>query len=265
MDLQVKNLQFSYGTAEVLKKIDFSVKAHEIVAILGPNGVGKTTLLKCINSIHTPRGGDVILDGRNILNLSPREIAKKIGYVAQKTSTARVTVYDAILLGRYPYITWRVTPRDREIVDSIIDKLHLREFTMRYIDELSGGELQKVATARALVQEPEVLLLDEPTSNLDLKNQFDLLSFIRRVVRHHDVSAIITMHDLNIALRYADTFLFVKDGEIYCHCSKDEVTEEIISTTYDIAISLHYIDGYPLIVPKGDVYAEDTDCCRSHS
>jgi iron complex transport system ATP-binding protein len=251
VDLQVKDLQFSYGKHAVLQGIDFSLKEHEIVAILGPNGVGKTTLLKCINSIHSPQRGAVIIDAENILTLSPREIAKKIGYVAQSTSTARITVYDAVLLGRYPYIKWSVTERDRRIVHSIIEKLHLGSFALRYIDELSGGELQKVATARALVQEPEVLLLDEPTSNLDLKNQFDLLSFIRTVVRSHDVSAVLTMHDLNIALRYADTFLFVKDGRIFCHCRREDVTEEIIRETYDVDIELRYIDGYPLIIPKG--------------
>ncbi|MGM0443457.1 MAG: ABC transporter ATP-binding protein [Fibrobacterota bacterium] len=254
MELSVKDISFSYKrNIPVLENISFTLRQHEILAVLGPNGVGKTTLLKCLNAIHRPAGGHISMDGTDILALSPREIAKRIAYVAQSSARAGITVYDAVLLGRYPYIKWNSTSKDHRVVEDIITRLHLSDFALRPLDELSGGELQKVATARALAQQPEILLLDEPTSNLDLKNQYEILTFIRQVVQHHDVGAVITMHDLSIALRYADSFLFVKEGEVFCHCRRGEVTEEMIRQTYDVDIQLREIDGHPVLLPKGEI------------
>jgi iron complex transport system ATP-binding protein len=215
MILNVEELKFLYRNREVLENVSFEVKYGEIVAILGPNGVGKTTLLKCMNRILRPRSGRVYLDGAEVGGLDTLEIARRAGYVPQRVETGRLTAFDAVLLGRHPHIGWDVTARDMSVVDAVFTRLSMEHLRLSYIDEMSGGELQKIAIARALVQEPRILLLDEPTSNLDLKNQIEILSTIHGIVREHGIAVVMTMHDLNQALRYADRFIFLKNGTIH--------------------------------------------------
>jgi len=201
MTLSIEDLTFFYRNREVLHEIAFAIGHCEIVAILGPNGVGKTTLLKCLNRILQPREGVVYLDGQNLFRLEGREIARNIGYVPQRIETGRLTAFDAVLLGRKPHIGWNLSEQDLKKVDAVFRRLSMEHLRLAYIDEMSGGELQKVAIARALVQEPRILLLDEPTSNLDLRNQVSILSTIARIVTEHGISAVMTMHDLNHAIR----------------------------------------------------------------
>lgn len=252
MILNVNGVRFRYRSSEVLKSIEFSVCEHEIVSILGPNGVGKTTLLKCINTLLRPQGGCILINNENVMKMDQIEIARKVGYVAQRNEGSRITVFDAILLGRYPYIKWKVSEEDVRIVNSIIESLHLKKYVLRYIDELSGGELQKVCTARALVQEPQILLLDEPTSNLDLKNQCEIMCLIKKIVRSHGVAAIMTMHDLNMAISYSDKLLFVKDGVVFAYCSKYDITADMVSLVYDIPVVIKEFDNNPVIIPLID-------------
>jgi iron complex transport system ATP-binding protein len=249
MMLTVNELKFMYRNKNVLKKIGFSIERGQVVAVLGPNGVGKTTLLKCLNRILRPREGAVLLDDENLLDLSTMDIARRVGYVPQRVETGRLTAFDAVLLGRHPHIGWDVTPRDLSIVDAIFIKLGMEHQRLAYIDEMSGGELQKVAIARALVQEPKVLLLDEPTSNLDLKNQVDILTIIREVVRDHNITAVMTMHDLNQALRFADTFIFIKNGTVYRHGSTDIVTPAIIEEVYGLPVMIGEFGGVRCVIP----------------
>lgn len=169
MMLEISNLKFSYKNKEIFNQIDFNLESNEILSILGPNGVGKTTLLKCINRILRPQGGSILVENQDIMNIKRIEIAKKLGYVPQRNETVRITVFDAILLGRKPHIKWDVSNKDISLVNSAMKKLNMEDLSLRYLDELSGGELQKVGIARAIVQEPKILLLDEPTSSLNLK------------------------------------------------------------------------------------------------
>jgi len=252
MILDISGLAFTYNSHPVLEDVRFSLEGGELLAILGPNGVGKTTLLKCVNAIHRPMRGAVMVEGRDVLAMRPDEIALKIGYVAQRSEPAKLTVFDAVLMGRKPHIRWRVTDNDLEIVESALRRLRLDALGMRHIDRLSGGELQKVAIARALVQEPRLLLLDEPTSSLDLKSQVEILTMIRRVVDEHRIGAIMTMHDLNTALRYADKVLFLKDGAIHSRGRAREVTREVIEEVYGLPVHIHHVHGRPLIVPAHD-------------
>jgi len=249
MSLNVIGVDFTYNSHQVLSEVDFQLEDGELLAILGPNGVGKTTLLKCINAIHRPSSGAVLVEGRDVLTMRPDEIALGIGYVAQKNETARLTVFDAVLMGRKPHIRWKVGDHDLEIVESAIRRLHMKKLSLRHIDQLSGGEMQKVAIARALVQEPRLMLLDEPTSSLDLKSQVDILTLLRRVVDEHKISAIMTMHDLNTALRYADKVLFLKDGTIHSKGPACEVTSEMIEEVYGLPVHIHHVQGHPMIVP----------------
>jgi iron complex transport system ATP-binding protein len=247
--LDVNDLSFSYNSRLVLRDIRFKVERGEVLAILGPNGVGKTTLLKCMNAILRPSMGTVLVDGQSVLSLDSSEIARLIGYVAQSTEPSRLTAFDAILMGRHPHISWRVSKKDLTTVDAAVKLLGLDHLALRYIDQMSGGELQKVAIARALVQEPRLLLLDEPTSNLDLKNQVEILNLLRRIVRDHGVSAVMTMHDLNKALRYADKYLFLKDGIIFSAGKVGDVTAEMVQAVYGLPVEIHYYHGNPLVIP----------------
>jgi len=249
MILDVDGVVFAYNSHPVLQNMSFQVRAGELLAILGPNGVGKTTLLKCVNAIHRPRGGAVRVEGRDLLRMAPAEISLAVGYVPQRSEPARLTVFDAVLMGRKPHIRWRTSPRDLSIVDAALKHLGLKPLSLRSIDTLSGGELQKVAIARALVQEPRLLLLDEPTSSLDLKNQMDILSLVRRVVDEHAMAAVMTMHDLNAALRFAHKFLFLKDGAIYAAGDCKDVTAEMVAEVYGLPVEIHQINGRPMVAP----------------
>jgi iron complex transport system ATP-binding protein len=249
MILNVQELGFLYRNHDVLHDIAFEVNHGEIMAILGPNGVGKTTLLKCLNRILNAKKGHIYLDGSEIQTLETLEIARRAGYVPQRVETGRLTAFDAVLPGRRPHIGWDVSDRDLRIVDAIFSRLSMDNLRLSYIDEMSGGELQKIAIARALVQEPRILLLDEPTSSLDLKNQVDILSTIAGIVREHGIAAVMTMHDLNQALRYADRFIFLKDGYIHFHGSYDAVTPEIIEDVYGLPVMMGMVGGVRCIVP----------------
>ncbi|MFP4169142.1 MAG: ABC transporter ATP-binding protein [Desulfonatronovibrionaceae bacterium] len=249
MQMNVCGVCFSYNSHPVLEDIDFEVDRGEILAVMGPNGVGKTTLLKCMNDILTPGRGSVYVLREDVRRLEGSDIARKMGYVPQKAEIGRITVFDAILMGRKPHIRWKISEHDLKVVDAAVKKLGMQEMSLRYLDQLSGGEVQKVNIARALVQEPAVLLLDEPTSSLDLKNQQEILKLVRQVVREHSVAAVLTMHSLNTALRFADKFLFIKQGRIFAGTDRSGVTPEIISQVYGVPVDIHYLQGNPVVVP----------------
>ena len=177
-------------------------------------------------------------------------VARRIGYVAQRQNAAKITVFDAILMGRRPHIRFRVSDNDLRIVDGAIKSLHLEKLAMRHIDRMSGGELQKVAVGRALVQEARLLLLDEPTSSLDLKNQVEILKLIRHVAKEHEVGVVMTLHDLTMALRFADNCLFIKDGNIHAAVPPKEVTADIIREVYGIMVDIHRHNGIPVVIPQ---------------
>ncbi|WP_419784355.1 ABC transporter ATP-binding protein [Maridesulfovibrio sp.] len=264
MNIKVNGINFSYHGTPVLESVDFSVDQGELLAILGPNGAGKTTLLKCMNAIHRPARGSVLVKDKDVFKLASDDIARLIGYVPQRVEPARLTVFDAVLMGRKPHIKWRVRDHDIRIVDAALKRLSLNHLSLRYIDLLSGGELQKVSIARALVQEPDVLLLDEPTSSLDLKNQLEILRTVRAVVKGHKVSAIMTMHDLNTALRYADKFIFLKNGTV-CGCGgKTCVSPKIIEQVYGVEVEIEMRKGCPVIHPVEDLEALDYEHEHSH-
>ena len=249
MKMSVNDLSFSYGGRKVLDKISFDVEDNSIVSILGPNGVGKTTLLRCLCNLHRPQEGSILVDGTDVLTLSGRELAKHIGYVPQSTKPVRTTVFDTALIGRRPYMEWGVTKRDMEITESVLDALGLTGLSMRYADEISGGEYQKVQIARAMVQEPEILILDEPTNNLDIANQHVTMHAILNAVSSRGMCTIMTMHDINLAVHYSDRFLFIKDGRVWAYGGPEIITEELVHDVYGIDSDVITHKGMPFVIP----------------
>lgn len=247
--LEVKGLRFSYGKREILKDIAFSIGEGESLFILGPNGSGKTTLLKCLNLILKPKGS-VYLDGLNLKELSPKEVAKLLGYVPQRGEVSPLTVFDAVLLGRRPYIGWEAGDEDMRIAEEAIRLLRIEHLALRRLNELSGGELQLVLIARAFAQEPKYLLLDEPTNNLDIRNQTDVMRLVRDAVKCKGISAIVTVHDVNLALSYADKVLVLKDGEIYALGDRWVINERLLFEVYGIKAEIFRFDGRAVIIPE---------------
>lgn len=251
MRLEVKDLRYGYTQArEVVKGVSFTAQAGECLAVLGVNGVGKTTMLKCINRIIRPSSGEVLVDGVPVGKLGGRALAQQIGYVSQGCEFADSSVFDAVLLGRKPFIKWDVTKRDLEIVQEVLGLMSLEEYANRNVNALSGGERQKVSIARALAQQAPVLLFDEPTSNLDIKNQLDVLDITRQVVRRQNLAAVVIIHDLNLALRFADKFLVMKDGAVFAFGGKAVVNAETIRQVYGVHAQVVEYDGRPVVIPQ---------------
>jgi len=249
MILSVKGIRFHYPGRPVLDEISFAVEKGEVLAIMGTNGTGKTTLLKCINRILTPAAGTVFIGDEPVSSLNRNALAQKIGYVEQQRSGSRATVFNTVLLGRKPYIRWDISQNDMEIASQALETLGISEFALRYLDELSGGELQKVIIARALAQEPEILLMDEPTSSLDLKNQLEVLNLIRRISRERGIAAVVAMHDLNLALRFADRFILLKEKTIYAAGGLEVMTPENIESVYAVPVMIATHNGSRVVIP----------------
>lgn len=253
MTIQIKELSFHYGRTTVLKQIGFEVKKGEVVSLVGPNGAGKSTLLKCMNRILRPSGGEVLIDGLDIKGLSLKKLARLIGYVPQSASHAfPATVMDTVLLGRRPYVEWVVGQEHKDIVYEMLILMHLDHLAFRHFNELSGGEQQRALIARALVQEPRMMLLDEPTSNLDLKHQLEVLEHVTAIVKKKGVSVIMAIHDLNLAAQYSDRIIFLKKGEIYKIGTPEEaMVSANIRSVYEVEVRINNDCGKPHIVPVG--------------
>jgi len=253
--ITIKDLSFSYGSRKILEDLNIVVGDSEVLSLVGPNGSGKTTLIKCIDRILKPKGSILLNGGRDLQSLSRQEVAKYIGYVPQSaTGVLTTTVFDTILMGRKPHMGWRVGDDDIDRVVDVMKLLHIEEFALKDFAELSGGQKQRVLIARALCQEPEVLLLDEPTSSLDLKHQLKALETIRSLVKRTKISAVMAIHDLNLAARYSDTLVMLKDGMVHSIGEPVELlTVENIRTIYGVeAVVMRELDR-PYVVPIGSL------------
>jgi len=252
MQLIVDSLKFSYDSVEVLKGVSFKLERSEILGIIGPNGSGKTTLLKCINRILKPKQGDVLFNDQKISSMERRGIARIFGYVPQNANYDALTVFDTVLMGRRPYSAWWCNEKDIEKVWQALSTLGIEQLAMRKISELSGGERQKVLIARALAQEAKVLLLDEPTNNLDIKHQFEIMNLIRNLVKEKGLAAITVLHDLNIASKYCDKIIMMKEGRIYAAGEVDSViTHQNIKEVFGVTVSIQRNLGKPHIIVLG--------------
>ena len=238
--LEVKNLSAGYGGVDVIRNINLKAERGESLCILGPNGSGKSTLLKSIARIIDYRGC-VLMNGEDISAVSRKELAKKIALLSQSTQVFfPYTVYDTVSLGRYAYsqsILKNLSAEDRDVIQDILKKLDIWENKDCMIDELSGGELQRVFLARTLAQSPDLILLDEPSNHLDLKHQIELLKFLKTWVKENNKTLISVFHDLNLARLFGDTAVVLNNGVLAASGQIEDVLNGgILNNVYGIDI-----------------------------
>ena len=243
--LLADDVSYTYPRADTpaFEHLTLEAYAGTVTAILGNNGAGKSTFLNTLEGIIHPSVGKIVVGDANLATLDRRHIAQRIAYVSQQQRVPHLSVYDEVLLGRKPHVSWSITDNDRAVVAAAIERLGLESFVDRYCDELSGGERQKVYIARALAQETEVLLLDEPTSALDPKNQMEVLQAVREITTQTGLATIMVIHDVNLALRFSDCFLLMRNGAVIARGGIEVVTEDTLSETYDMTMRLVEFEG----------------------
>lgn len=235
MEVTFEKLSFRYSPKkQTLKNIDLTLPAGKFITILGPNGSGKTTLMKQINHILQPQKGRVCLNGVDVASITSGDMAKTVAYVPQMTGGMLAgSVMDTVMLGRKPYIKWKPSEEDIEIVSNCLLRFHLEEIAQREFNALSGGQKQTVLIARALAQTPRMYLFDEPVSFLDVKNQLEIMTAARQLVDRDGKTVVMVLHDLNLALRFADHIVVMKNGEVFAQGKPSEViTEENVFAVY---------------------------------
>lgn len=250
--IQVEALKFNYGNDEILKQISFQVKKGSFVSIIGPNGSGKTTLLKNLCKLLKPNDGHIDLEGEKLRHYKSRALAKKVAVVHQGASSEfDFNVGEVVLMGRYPYLNrfQSESINDMEIATGAMhqtDTFHLKD---KNLHGISGGERQRVMIARALTQEPDLLLLDEPISHLDIKYQLEIMKLCKMLNETKSLTILTTLHDINLASRYSDIIIMMKDGKIvYSGTPNEVITSENIKKVYDVDVSIT-MKPYPMIVP----------------
>lgn len=248
--LKVENLRFRYSKNgnPVLNGASLELKQGEIGILLGKNGSGKTTLFKNILGIEKPASGAIYFGGENLLKMNRRERARRIAYVPQHIHFGDLSVLDSVLMGRVSYFGMKAGREDYEAVEKILEDMQLLSFASRSAEALSGGEKQKIAIARAMAQEPKLMVFDEPTGNLDIANEHLIMEEAKKLAREKNISILSSLHDLNQALYFGDKFFFLKNGTVKYAGGKEIVTEAVIKDVFDIDVKIVEIDNQKVIL-----------------
>lgn len=260
VSLQVQQVSFSYLDGLVLHNINLSIKAGEMVGLLGPNGSGKTTLIKLASGVLKPGQGEIKLDGSKLSQLSRKSIARSIAVVPQQFNIPfAFTATEVVMLGRTPFFRAFAEEGevDKQFVSNALALVSISDLKERRFDELSGGERQKVILAMALAQQPKLLLLDEPTVHLDITHQVEILELVRRLNVERGLTVIAAMHDLNLASLYFDRLILLKEGRVSADGTPAQVlTEDGIREVFSASVKVepHPVTGVPhiVIMPKGN-------------
>ncbi len=260
ISLQIQRISFSYLDAQVLHNINLSIKAGEMVGLLGPNGSGKTTLIKLASGVLKPGQGEIKLNGANLGRLSRKSIARSIAVVPQQFNIPfAFTTTEVVTLGRTPFLRAFAEEGevDRQFISNALELVGISDLKERRFDELSGGERQKVILAMALAQQPKLLLLDEPIVHLDITHQVEILELVRRLNVERGLTIIAAMHDLNLASLYFDRLILLKEGRVSADGTPAQVlTEDIIKKVFSASVKVgpHPVTGVPhiIIMPKGN-------------
>ena len=245
--LAVDGLEYGYSAQTVFRDISIDVKSGEVVSIVGKNGAGKSTLIKCINHILKPRKGTVLIDDSDVAHMPQRKRAQRFGYLSQKNEQLfPTTVFDVVLTGRYPHSPLKFTRRDEEITAEVLAMMELDVFAQRPFNRLSGGEQQQVLIARALAQGADILLFDEPTNNLDLKHQLQIMRLIRKLAREQNITSIIAIHDLNFAASFSDRVIVLHNGKVFANGTPIEVfTPDMVQEAFGVPVKIYDHHGVP--------------------
>ena len=248
--LSCENLTFRYsrGGNDVLLGLSLELEQGQIGIVLGKNGSGKTTLFKNILGIHNPKTGKIRLDGKDLQKMSRRERAQRIAYVPQDIRFGDLSVFDSVLLGRVSQFGFQPGKEDYVAVEKILTDMGLESFAQRSVEELSGGERQKIAIARAMAQEPLLMIFDEPTGNLDIANEQLIIQEAKKLAREKNISILSSLHDINQALSFGDKFFFLKEGVVKYAGEKEIVTEAVIRDVFDIDVKIVEIDGQKVVL-----------------
>ena len=245
---EIKDLRFAYkkGTP-VLNGVNLALGDGEIGVLLGKNGAGKSTLFKCVLGLVKPTGG-ILFDGKDITKLSRTERAKLVAYVPQEISFGDLTVFDSVLTGRISHFGMIASKEDRDVVAGVLKELEIAHIASKNVNQLSGGERQKVAIARALAQEPKMLVFDEPTGNLDIQNEKLIFDIAKRIAREKNITILIAIHNINFAFAFGNKFFLVKDGEIKHAGSVEILNEETIKDTFGVDTKIFEVEGHKGII-----------------
>ncbi len=253
--LEVRNLQKYYDDGyHAVRGVSFSIPSGMLVGLIGPNGCGKSTMMKCINRMHDPSSGDILIDGESVLNKAPADIAKIVSTVpAELRNSFGLTVYETVMLGRYPYLknVWWETENDESVVEDALRKFGVLHLQDRQLNMLSSGEMQRVLIAKAYVQEPRLMLVDEPTSHLDMKYKLDVMEYLNAMVKK-DMTVLVAEHDISLMARYCDLCIIMKKGEIVAIGKpKEIINPDLIREVYDVDASVGFDDeGELFVLPK---------------
>ena len=249
--LKIENLHFSYGgKQQVLRGANLELSEGQVGILLGKNGSGKTTLFRTILGLVKPRKGSISFCGENLLKLGRVQRAKRIAYVPQDIHFGDLTVFDSVLMGRISYFGLQASREDYEVVEKLLADMGLLELAHRNVTELSGGERQKIAIARAMAQQPQMMVFDEPTGNLDIANEQLIIREAKKLAKEKNIAILSSLHDLNQALALGDRFFFMKDGIIKYAGGREIFTPEVIKDVFDADVELMEMDGKTVIVNK---------------
>ena len=236
--LNTENLNVGYGKKIVVDNVNIQVNRGEVLCLLGANGAGKTTTLRTLSGLLKPMGGKVFLKGQDIDKINKKELAKKLALVlTNRFSSSLMTVYDIVAMGRHPHTGFfgKLTEDDTNKIFSALEIVNARYLAERYFDELSDGEKQKVLVARALVQEPEIIILDEPTTHLDIKHRLELMDILKTLSKKKDIAVILSLHEIDIALKSCDKVMLIKNNKVLAYGEpEDTVDENIINGLYGL-------------------------------
>lgn len=250
--LSVENVTFRYSRQgpDVLRGVNLELKPGEIGILLGRNGSGKTTLFQNILGILNPRSGIIRFEGEDLRSLSRAQRARRIAYVPQDIRFGALSVFDSVLMGRVAYFGMKAGQADYLAVEKILRDIGLEDFAQRNVEELSGGERQKIAVARAMAQEPKLMVFDEPTGNLDIANEQQIIREAKRLAREKHIAILSSLHDLNRAMEFGDRFFFLKDGVVKYTGGKECFREDVLRDIFDIDVKIAQVDGQPVILQK---------------
>ena len=247
MNLCIQNIEYRISHKTLLSAISFEAHQGEVIAIIGPNGAGKSTLLKHIAGILPMRKSTVMLDNVDLSFLETRALAKEVAYLSQFATTPRMSVLETLELGRRAYSGMQLNSNDRKKLQESIVHFELDELLERNLESLSGGERQKVLIASALLQEPKILLLDEPISHLDPKNQLEMLSAVRKITQEKGLITLIVLHDIQHAIHYTTRLLMLKKGHILHDISTKMLHHKMLEELFDVEASLHVSHGHTFV------------------